>query len=164
MSIQVLVLETGETVIGDISEVLDKEKNESLGYRVSDPYIVKTVYETIDPNAPEGEVQAQRARIDFDFWAPLAQDREFDFVKDFVRVIYTPQESVTQMYFDTLAKKESVDGNEVNVDTMKTIVTVKEEDTGLQGKEVNTEAELAAAQMELEARQSGSQGGSITDE
>ena len=164
MSIQVLVLETGETVIGDISEVLDKEKNESLGYRVSDPYIVKTVYESLDTAAPEGEVQAQRARIDFDFWAPLAQDREFDFVKDFVRVIYTPQESVTQMYFDTLAKKESVDGNEVNVDTMKTIVTVNEEDTGLKGKEVNTEAELAAAQMELEARQSGSQGGSITDE
>lgn len=164
MSIQVLVLETGETVIGDISEVLDKEKNESLGYRVTDPYIVKTVYESLDPNAPEGEVQEQRARIDFDFWAPLAKDREFDFVKDFVRVIYTPQESVTQMYFDTLAKKESVDGNEVNVDTMKTIVTVKEEDTGLQGKEVNTEAELAAAQMEFEARQSGSQGGSITNE
>lgn len=163
MSIQVLVLETGETVIGDISEVLDKEKNESLGYRVSDPYIVKTVYESLNPDAPEGEVQEQRARIDFDFWAPLAQDREFDFVKDFVRVIYTPQESVTQMYFDTLAKKETVDGNTANVDTMKTIVSVREEDTGLQGKDVNTEAELAAAQMELEAMQS-SEGGSITNE
>jgi len=164
MSIQVLVLETGETVIGDISEVLDKEKNESLGYRVSDPYIVKTVYETLDENTPEGEVQPQRARIDFDFWAPLASDREFDFVKDFVRVIYTPQESVTQMYFDTLAKKETVDGHTADVDTMKTIVSVKEDDTGLQGKEVNTEAELAAAQMEMEAKQSANEGGSITDE
>ena len=37
MSIKLLVLETGETVIGDIKEVMDKEKDEALGYKVEAP-------------------------------------------------------------------------------------------------------------------------------
>ena len=129
MSIQVLVLETGDTVIGDISEVMDKEKNASLGYRVTDPYIVNYNYGEPDPNAPQGEVQAQSARLDFNFWAPLALDRTFDFVTDFVRVIYTPQDSVVELYMQTLGKhKTGPDSVNVEVDTTKTIVSLPPED------------------------------------
>ena len=39
MSVKALIIEGGETVIADVQEVHDKEKQEFLGYRVKDPYV-----------------------------------------------------------------------------------------------------------------------------
>ena len=48
MSVKALIIEGGETVIADVQEVHDKEKQEFLGYRVKDPYVANLVWEAAD--------------------------------------------------------------------------------------------------------------------
>ena len=90
MSVKALIIEGGETVIADVQEVHDKEKQEFLGYRVKDPYVANLVWEDYEKDATiDGAVgNATEARVDFKYWAPLSDSREYDFVKEYVRVIY----------------------------------------------------------------------------
>ena len=48
MSVKALIIEGGETVIADVQEVHDKQKQEFLGYRVKDPYVANLVWEAAD--------------------------------------------------------------------------------------------------------------------
>ena len=142
MSIKAMVLEGGETILANVKEVHDKEKQEFLGYRVENPYVThiewgnKTETPVEDTavigNSDEGEVK-------FSFWAPLAAEREFDFVKDFVRVIYEPHEDTVKLYMAVLAHHQEQYTKSVTVDTSKTIVTMVGDDDPTQalgGKDV----------------------------
>ena len=95
MSIKAMVLEGGETILARVKEVHDKEKQEFLGYRVEDPYITHIEWGNKTETSVEGTTvigNSDEGEVKFSFWAPLAAEREFDFVKDFVRVIYEPHE------------------------------------------------------------------------
>lgn len=131
MSIKALVLEGGETVIADVQEVHDKEKQEFLGYRVSNPYIATLDWKDTPPAPVEGtdiSGDAQGAEVNFTYWGPLAAVREFDFVKDYVRVIYDAHPDTIQLYMSVLSHHQEHFTNKVEVDTSKTIVTMIPED------------------------------------
>ena len=107
MSIKLLILETGETVIGDIKEVMDKEKNEALGYRVEAPYVIDYTpgsVQNLDEERPE---EVSDGDIGFRFWAPLSADREFDFTYDFVRVVYEPHSDIIAAYLEVIARHQA---------------------------------------------------------
>ena len=126
MSVKALIIEGGETVIADVQEVHDKEKQEFLGYRVKDPYVANLVWEDYEKDATiDGAVgNATEARVDFKYWAPLSDSREYDFVKEYVRVIYEPSPSTLELYFAVLAHHQENFTKEVTVDTAKTVVTL----------------------------------------
>lgn len=44
MSIKICLLRTGETVIGNLKEVIDPEQNKSLGYKIEHPYAIDYQY------------------------------------------------------------------------------------------------------------------------
>ena len=76
MSIKALILEGGETVIANVSEVHDKEKQEFLGYRVENPYVATLVWgektvAAVEETTVVGE--GQEAEVQFNFWAPMLQ-------------------------------------------------------------------------------------------
>ena len=108
MSLQLCLLETGETVIADIREAINPESNESLGYLVTNPFKVTHVINnrvnvaemTEDTNtSPENA-----ASLAYSVWAPLSRQNNFNFHKDFVRVIYDPDETVVEQYTEILEK------------------------------------------------------------
>ena len=132
MSVKALIIEGGETVIADVQEVHDKEKQEFLGYRVKDPYVANLVWEPADVNPEvDGAVgNAKQGRVDFNFWAPLSESREFDFVKDY---------DTLELYFSVLAHHQENYTKDVQVDTSKTIVTLPSE-AGPDGAQISNES------------------------
>lgn len=125
MSIKLLVLETGETVIGDIKEVMDKEKNEALGYRVEAPYAIDFTpgsIQNLDEAAPNPN-DVQQGDIGFRFWAPLSADRDFQFTYNFVRVVYTPHEDIVAAYLNVIARYQSENTVELDPDMNETVVS-----------------------------------------
>lgn len=105
MSLQVCLLKTGEVIVGDVREVIDKEQNVFMGYRVSDPFVieltnVKTVSVIDDVVEPNDHTST---KVVFKQWAPLAERMEFDFTKDFVEVIYPPCRDILNSYVAIIA-------------------------------------------------------------
>ena len=141
MSVKALIIEGGETVIADVQEVHDKEKQEFLGYRVKDPYVANLVWEAadVDPEVNGAVGNAKQGRVDFNYWAPLSESREFDFVKDYVRVIYEPSPDTLELYFSVLAHHQENYTKDVQVDTSKTIVTLPSE-AGPDGAQISNES------------------------
>ena len=129
MRVKALIIEGGEPVIADVQEVHDKQKQEFLGYRVKDPYVANLVWEAadVDPEVDGAVGNAKQGRVDFNYWAPLSDSREFDFVKEYVRVIYEPSPDTLELYFSVLAHHQENYTRDVQVDTSKTIVTMPSE-------------------------------------
>jgi len=105
MSLQICLLRTGESIVGDVREVIDKEKNEFIGYKVNDPFVVElTDVSTVSVVNNEVEQGLESsAKVVFRQWAPLSQRMEFQFTKDFVEVIYPPCRDVEESYLSILA-------------------------------------------------------------
>ena len=141
MSIKAMVLEGGETILARVKEVHDKEKQEFLGYRVEDPYITQIECGNKTETSVEGTKvigASDEGEVKFSFWAPLAAEREFDFVKDFVRVIYEPHEDTVKLYMAVLAHHQEQYTKSVTVDTGKTIVTMVGDDDPTQALRENS--------------------------
>ena len=127
MSIQLCVLETGETVIGDVREAIDPESNQSLGYIVANPYVVEHTFVNtvkVDDNFENAETSPEGAStISFHYWAPLARERQYNFHKDFVRVIYEPAYELTEQYSQILHKWQEENTRTVEVDKHQTNIS-----------------------------------------
>lgn len=121
MSIQICILENGETVIADIREAIDTEKNESLGYIVNNPFIVEHDYQStvsLDENNI-GDIE-DKSTVSFKRWAPLARRYEFNYPHSFVRVIYEPHVSVVNAYISLIQQWTEKYTEDVVVDKSRT--------------------------------------------
>ena len=101
MSIKVCLLRTGETIIGNLKEVIDNAENRSIGYRVEHPYVIDYKFEqklTLNEgNQVDGGTETP-ATFAFRSWGPLAAGREFNFEYNFIDVIYEPHAAVLESY------------------------------------------------------------------
>ena len=140
MSVKLCLLRTGETVIGDLKEVLDPEKNQSLGYKIIHPYSVDFTYR--NTLKLEGEQVSSsnedKSEYAFKFWAPLSAEREFNFAYDFIDVIYQPHKVVEEAYNTIVNHYISENTISVDVDGMETILTYN---TDIQKEIVETNQE-----------------------
>ena len=139
MSIKLLVLETGETVIGDIKEVMDKEKDEALGYKVEAPYTIDFTpgsVQNLDEEAPNPD-DVPQGDIGFRFWAPMSADRDFQFTYNFVRVVYTPHEDIVTAYLNVIARYQAENTVHIDPDMEEIVVSENPQeragDTGVPG-------------------------------
>lgn len=124
MSIKICVLATGETVIGDVKEVIDREKNESLGYRVDAPYVIEYKFNEQLNLENLNEEERNDSEIAYHFWAPLSKDRDFNFTFDFVKVIYEPHDMIIQSYLKILEDWQKQNTRQIEVDPTQVISTV----------------------------------------
>lgn len=125
MSIQICLLETGETIIADVKEAIDPEQNKAVGYFISHPFIIEHSYETVV--ALDDEVVDQpeeKSTISFKRWAPLARRHEFNYEYDFVRVIYEPATSLTETYVELVQRWQESNTEEVVADKHQTNITI----------------------------------------
>lgn len=129
MSIQLCLLETGETIIADIKEAIDPDQNKSIGYFVSHPFVVDHKFEKVV--ALDEEIvdnTEDNSTIAFKLWAPLAKHFEFKFTYDFVRVIYEPHTSLSETYIDLIAKWQEDNTENIVVDKHRTNISIVSED------------------------------------
>ena len=127
MSLQLCLLETGETVIADVREAIDPESNDSLGYLVTNPFVVEhTIHNTVQVDENFADVDSSpegSASLSYKVWAPLSRQNVFNFHKDFIRVIYDADDGVVQQYTEILAKWLEEHSLEVEVDKHSTNVS-----------------------------------------
>lgn len=101
MSVKLCLLKTGQTVIGDLKEVIDHVENKTLGYKIVEPYSVDFEYRNtvkVDNNERVENSTLDNAGVKFNFWAPLSAEREFNFPYEFIDVIYEPHEEIVSLY------------------------------------------------------------------
>jgi len=86
MSLQLCLLETGETIIADVREAIDPESNESLGYLVTNPFSVKHIINNVvnvEEMSEETNTSPENAAsLSYSVWAPLARQNTFNFHTD----------------------------------------------------------------------------------
>tara|TARA_B100000427_G_scaffold260706_1_gene225093 strand:+ start:40 stop:513 length:474 start_codon:yes stop_codon:yes gene_type:complete len=133
MSIQAVILETGETIITDVQEVIDPQENKSLGYKLTNPFVLNLDYSQPADTTVEGG-EANDAKVDFTPWCPIASERQFQVERDFCRVIYKVHGSLEELYVNTLANWDEYNVNRVEVETARTHVTTAMEDNPFSGK------------------------------
>ncbi len=108
MSLQLCLLETGETVIADVREAIEPETNESLGYLVTNPFkvthIINNTVNVAEMTEDTNTSPEDAASLAYSVWAPLSRQNTFSFHKDFIRVIYDPDQTVADQYVDILEK------------------------------------------------------------
>ena len=133
MSIQAVILETGETIITDVQEVIDPQENKSLGYKLTNPFTLGLDYSQPADTTVEGGT-ATDAKVDFTPWCPLASERQFQVERDFCRVIYKVHGSLEELYVNTLANWDEYNVNKVDVETARTVVTPAMYDSPFSGQ------------------------------
>tara|TARA_Y100001970_G_C13991150_1_gene728295 strand:- start:303 stop:776 length:474 start_codon:yes stop_codon:yes gene_type:complete len=133
MSIQAVILETGETIITDVQEVIDPQENKSLGYKLTNPFVLNLDYTQPADTTIEGG-EANDAKVDFTPWCPIASERQFQVERDFCRVIYKVHGSLEELYVNTLANWDDYNTRTVEVDTARTHVTTSMDDNPFSGQ------------------------------
>tara|TARA_B100000131_G_scaffold33480_1_gene30962 strand:+ start:540 stop:1013 length:474 start_codon:yes stop_codon:yes gene_type:complete len=133
MSIQAVILETGETIITDVQEVIDPQENKSLGYKLTNPFVLNLDYSQPANTTIEGG-EATDAKVDFTPWCPIASERQFQVERDFCRVIYKVHGSLEELYVNTLANWDEYNMNKVDVETARTHVTTSMGDNPFSGQ------------------------------
>ncbi len=147
MSLQICLLKTGETIIGDVREVIDQEKNEFLGYKVADPFVIELTNvpsvsvadDVVEPN------DHNSTKVLFRQWSPLADSMEFQFTKEFVEVIYPPCHSILNSYISIIADYKQRNTVTATIDPNETVLSgeggVPMDQLQTQGVELSGESE-----------------------
>ncbi len=148
MSLQLCLLETGETIIADIREAIDPDSNESLGYLVTNPFaVVHTIHNTVQVDENFADVDSSpegAASLSYKVWAPLSRQNVFNFHKDFVRVIYEADTSIVEQYTEVLGKWLDEHTHKIEVDKHSTNVSWANNETlKAELEQLNTEGVTA---------------------
>jgi hypothetical protein len=102
MTVKVILLKSGEDVISDAKEILDKEREGIIAYHLTNPYVMQLTsrVEESDEITEEGtEPQSKTTfSVQYTHWAPLAKQREFVIPADWVVTIYDPHDNILRDY------------------------------------------------------------------
>jgi len=117
MTVKVILLKSGEDVISDAQEILDKSNEGIVAYFMKNPYVMQlqTTEEEVDEIVAEGDT-AKTPKIKFQVaythWAPLSKQREFVIPADWVVTIYDPHDNIMKDY----CSKHNIEIEEDGVD------------------------------------------------
>jgi hypothetical protein len=107
MSIKLVLLSTGDTIISDAKEVLSENKD-IQGYLLENPLKVsirKDIFISDDPFSLEDS--NREVQITMSSWAILTNDKEFFVTPNWVVTIMEPLASVKEMYEERIYGKSS---------------------------------------------------------
>ena len=95
MTIKMILLKTGETLITDAKEVVQEEQ--VRGYMLTQPQVVESQEKTL---LMESETTNSNYELDVILkpWMILSKDKEFVVTTDIVATICDPLDSVKEMY------------------------------------------------------------------
>lgn len=104
MSVKLVLLRTGETVISDICEMVlgEDEEKRVVGYFLNNPCAI--IVESIDENSTKKEKTKMSIRL-LD-WMPLSKDKSIPIISDWVVSIVDPVDSLKETYENSYSKNE----------------------------------------------------------
>ena len=100
MSVQLVLLKSGEEVIADVKELRDTN-DELVSYVFKDPYCIKIKKSQV---LAEGENQAKH-HIAYYKWMSLTKDNDIIVNKDWIVCITDPLDSVKQSYKERMNER-----------------------------------------------------------
>jgi len=110
MTVKLMLLKTGETLISDAKEVVSGE--DVRGYLLNKPHYVKTQEKTV---LTESETGKSNYELDVVLspWMILSSDKDYVVAFDYVATICEPIPSVREMYLNKVEDKIEVSEVEV---------------------------------------------------
>jgi len=116
MTVKVILLKSGEDVISDAKEILNKSEDGIIAYHMTNPYRMNLTTAESDEIVVEGEEQKPETKfqVAYSHWAPLSSQREFIIPEDWVVTIYDPHENIMRDYCSKhqIEIEENEDGNQ----------------------------------------------------
>ena len=103
MSIKLVLLKSGETIITDAKELISDDN--VCGYLLNNPHVVKVsspLVLTNDPDKVDDTVE-----VSFTPWIPLSIDNEYPVPTDWVVTIAEPVSNITKLYEEKINGKDS---------------------------------------------------------
>jgi hypothetical protein len=97
MTVKVILLKSGEDVISDAQEILDKENQGIVAYFLKNPYVMQLQAKPEDESSEDGQVKT-KFQVAYTHWAPLSKQREFIIPSDWVVTIYDPHDNIMRDY------------------------------------------------------------------
>jgi len=118
MTVKVILMKSGEDVISDAKEILNKSEDGIVAYHLSHPYVMQLTTTESDEIVVEGEESGPRTKfqVAYTHWAPLSKQREFIIPADWVVTIYDPHDNILRDYCakHEIKTEEETDGNETD--------------------------------------------------
>ena len=113
MSVKLMLLKTGETIITDAKELVSDEI--VRGYLLANPHFVETKEKMVLTESDSGKSNYE-IDVVLTPWLILSKDKEFVVAKDYITTICNPIESVEKMYMEKtgISLKVTDDGDDEN--------------------------------------------------
>jgi len=113
MSIKLMLLKTGETIITSAKELVSEET--VVGYLLSNPHFVETKEKVVLTESDSGKSNYE-IDVVLTPWLILSKDKQFIVSKDYIATICDPIESVETMYIEKTGISLEVTETEVDKD------------------------------------------------
>jgi hypothetical protein len=118
MTVKVILLKSGEDVISDAQEILDKDQTGIIAYHLSNPYVMQLTTTTEETVEVEGDNPAPTTKfqVAYTHWAPLSKQRQFIIPSDWVVTIYDPHDNILRDYCakHEIKIEEETDGDQTD--------------------------------------------------
>ena len=108
MSIKLTLLKSGETLISETKELVEKDQIAPQAYLVQHPHLVN-IKQVTTPDQKDGDVGID---VTLSPWIILTSDTEIVLPTDWVVTIVEPMASLKQMYVDKSKTFKVTEGNE----------------------------------------------------
>lgn len=103
MSIKLVLLKSGDTIIADAKEIISNDN--VCGYLLNNPYVIKIASPLLFTNDPDQITDT--VEVSFIPWIPLSSDKEYPVPTDWVVTISEPLSNITKLYEEKINGKNS---------------------------------------------------------
>jgi len=117
MSVKLLLLKSGETVISDVKEIISEEK--VRGYLLTEPHKVVTRKPLLLTEDESDQQRSVELEVVLSPWIVLTNDKEMVIPTDWVVTIVDPLSSVKNVYHEKMGAFEKTVSEDVNSEVLE---------------------------------------------
>ena len=114
MAVKIAVLKSGEDVIADVKEIIDKETEKQLSLVFTNPYVVTVSKTTETIFLTEENTNDNQASVNFTKWMPLTEDTDIMVPYDWVVTFINPHTDILNSYLEKFGDKTDDGSNSVS--------------------------------------------------
>jgi len=106
MTVQLVLLKSGEELIADVREIIDKETEKQVSLVFINPYKVLMDCGSTLLLSEENTTEELTATIEFQKWIPISKSKEFFVSYDWVVTISEPHDDILNSYINKIGVKD----------------------------------------------------------
>jgi hypothetical protein len=111
MTVQLVILKSGEEIISDVREIIDKDTEKQMSLVFINPYLVsvnatETLYLTEEKTEPY-------ASVSFTPWIPLSKSKQYFVPHEWVVTICEPHDDILNSYLQKFGEENDSQGDSI---------------------------------------------------